>query len=239
MHKSFEFVYVFDGFLTVTVKGVSYRLGAGECLLILPYHPHALRGEEKTVYFLAVFSGEYASSFAKKTEGMTYPNPVFTPDGDTLAFIKAKLHFDAVPKAEWTWLPTPSFLTVKSCVYAIASAFSASCRGIPAKQNNTLLFEILSYTEAHFRENITLSSVAEHLGYNSEYLSRFFHTSLGIHFKTLVNQYRLEYASRLILDGKKTITEAAFESGFQSIRSFNRVFLQLTGKQPSALLKKL
>ena len=36
----------------------------------------------------------------------------------------------------------------------------------------------------------------------------------------------------MLLDGKRSITEAAMEAGFQSIRTFNRVFSSQNGITP-------
>ena len=47
---------------------------------------------------------------------------------------------------------------------------------------------------------------------------------------------RVIYAMTLLRRGR-SITEAAFEAGFNSLRSFNRTFMQKTGQTPSAFLK--
>ena len=52
-------------------------------------------------------------------------------------------------------------------------------------------------------------------------------------FGEFVLVYRLETATRLLDDTKKSITEVALESGFQSVRNFNRAFRKKMKISPS------
>ena len=79
--------------------------------------------------------------------------------------------------------------------------------------------------------------MASDLGYDYRYLSRVFNETMGVGFKTFVNQYRCDMVKSLISDTTLSLSEIALSSGFQSIRSFNRVFRQITGTSPSDLLK--
>ena len=56
-----------------------------------------------------------------------------------------------------------------------------------------------------------------------------------MHFSRYVNLYRVERATNLLMNTDMSITEIALSSGFQSIRSFNRVYLELTGLSPSMM----
>jgi AraC-like DNA-binding protein len=75
--------------------------------------------------------------------------------------------------------------------------------------------------------------MAEEMGYDHHYLSRAFHEMFHMNFRDFVNQYRINYANELLMQGGRSITEVAFESGFQSVRSFNDVYKKMTGSVPS------
>ena len=81
------------------------------------------------------------------------------------------------------------------------------------------------------------NGLADALSYEYHYLSRVFHESLHIRFRTLVNQYRCDRAKMLITSTDTTLSEIAMSCGFGSIRSFNRIFLEMTGVTPSELRK--
>ena len=54
----------------------------------------------------------------------------------------------------------------------------------------------------------------------------------------MLNQYRTSYALELLRDSDLSLTEIAFESGFQSIRSFDHVFRQSLGRSPKDFRKE-
>lgn len=60
-----------------------------------------------------------------------------------------------------------------------------------------------------------------------------FHTSITI----FINNLRVGYACEL-LKRVNGITEVAFQSGFSSIRTFNRVFSKCIGMTPGEFAKK-
>ena len=101
------------------------------------------------------------------------------------------------------------------------------------------MHKMLSFITEHYTENITLTSMAEHLGYEPHYLSRCFHRAFDKNFKEFVNEYRIARASELLnkADGDISITDIAYQSGFQSVRSFNRVYKNSLGKEPRRIKK--
>ena len=66
---------------------------------------------------------------------------------------------------------------------------------------------------------------------------RYFHSRISMHFSQYVNWYRVDTATELLRNTKLSITEIATRSGFQSIRSFNRIYRAFTGVSPSEVKK--
>ena len=130
-------------------------------------------------------------------------------------------------------LPSPPLFALKACLYGICAEFEAVAVWQKKEQNKALIFRIISYVEENYTENITLQTLAEALSYEYHYLSRVLRENLHIRFRTLVNQYRCEKAKELISTCDLPLSEIAMNCGFQSLRSFNRVFLELTGDTPS------
>jgi hypothetical protein len=58
-------------------------------------------------------------------------------------------------------------------------------------------------------------------------------------FGQYVNQFRVEKAVDALINTNDTITEIVFKSGFNSAKTFNRVFRQLKGCSPSAYKRTL
>lgn len=83
--------------------------------------------------------------------------------------------------------------------------------------------------------DLTLATVARHLGTNTAYLSRAFNEGLGMNFSTLVNQMRSHTVAEALRSGApQDILELALDAGFASKASFNRAFSTTFGCSPSA-----
>ena len=71
------------------------------------------------------------------------------------------------------------------------------------------------------------------MGYEEHYLSRCFHNCFAMNFKQFVNEYRIQFARRLLEQQPPLpITEIAYMSGFGSVRNFNRVYRAIVGTEP-------
>ena len=68
---------------------------------------------------------------------------------------------------------------------------------------------------------------------------RAFKQEFGLSPVDFVNQERVKRAQRILADKKKTITDACFESGFNSLSYFNRVFKKWVGVAPSRFVQGL
>ena len=129
-----------------------------------------------------------------------------------------------------------SGLQVKAVLYPLCEEFWSKCN-FEQTQNpgsKAVFTEALKYISANFRSNdISLAAVAKALGIHPVYLSRVFHQSCGVHYTKYVNMLRCFYAIRMLRDyPERTISEIALESGFGSIRSFNREFQSVYGMNP-------
>ena len=85
-----------------------------------------------------------------------------------------------------------------------------------------LVYEVMEYMASHYKEEISLGSMAEALGISPYVLSRVFSGTFHSNFNTYLNEVRLKYAIKLLKYSTLPITEVAMESGFSSLRTFNR-----------------
>ena len=93
--------------------------------------------------------------------------------------------------------------------------------------------DILSYICDHFREDISLQSIAGTFGYSPQYFSSMFHKHMNVNLTEYINIARVNYARRL-LKGDKSVSEIAYESGFNSLNSFYRAYKKVFGVPPRA-----
>ena len=86
-------------------------------------------------------------------------------------------------------------------------------------------------------EAITPNRKGKHLNRNERTLQRQLKME-GTTFKTLLNEIRIELASKYILDSQLSLTEISFMLGFSEISSFSRAFKRWLGKSPTDYRKQ-
>ena len=94
------------------------------------------------------------------------------------------------------------------------------------------LQDLLSYIDEHYADNITLEYAASRMNFSNSHFSRTFKKLMGIHFVTYLNLVRVEQAASQLRNTGKKITDVALSCGFNNIRTFNRVFKDITGYKP-------
>ncbi len=96
---------------------------------------------------------------------------------------------------------------------------------------------ILEYIGEHFEEDINVNILAERLFMYRGRLASLFKKYSGMSPNDYVYSLRIKKANELIDQGG-SIIEAAMQSGFQNVRTFNRVYKKITGITPTAYKKR-
>ncbi len=223
-HKNLELIYVVKGKVKCIINNTEYILNAGDYGLCLPYDIHSYLPSSDTLYWVGVFSEDHVRLFANYIQGKSPQGFTFKcPESTNLLLQNTLINEN-----------TPSLYILKSCLYAVCDAFLAEIDfsdDVNNKKNNILL--IAEYVLENHTKNITLKDISKLLGYDYNYVSRYFHSAFNMSFTNFLNIYRLETAVRLLEETDKKITDIALESGFQSVRSFNNSFRLKFGISPS------
>lgn len=97
-------------------------------------------------------------------------------------------------------------------------------------------YSITEHINNHYKENITVKSLAECLFIPRGRLSQIFKKYSGESVNDYINSIRIKTANELLISGA-TVTKAAFESGFQSVRTFNNIYKEEMGITPKEYLQ--
>ncbi len=101
-------------------------------------------------------------------------------------------------------------------------------------QNTNLLPAILRYCTDNYANDISLDTLAATLQVSPYYISHFFNERLHIRFRDYINSLRIAKACELLATSDQSITEIAYEVGYNSTRTFNRCFLGIMKITPKA-----
>jgi AraC-like DNA-binding protein len=84
----------------------------------------------------------------------------------------------------------------------------------------------------NMREPPSLEELGKLVGCSPFYLSRLFSEEAGMTIQQHLRQMRLEYAARLLSEGRCNVTEAALEVGYNSLSHFSTAFHTMFGCCP-------
>lgn len=220
LHQCFEIIIILSGQMNIMVDGKSISLSPNEGVLIFPNQIHSLSSTHSE-HILCIFSPHLVQAYSTKISDRIPVNNRFSPD-PYLIHLLAQVQ-DASSSAH-----------KKGLLYLLCAQFDSTANYC-AKQNDSqkLLYRIFSFVEKNYTKNCSLSSLSNEIGYDYAYLSRYFKKTIGLSFNAYVTHYRLSYACYLMENTDLPIIQCAFDSGFTSLRNFNRSFKEKLEMSPT------
>lgn len=98
--------------------------------------------------------------------------------------------------------------------------------------DNRIIQEVATYIYEHFSEHLSLESVSDKFNLSRSYLSKKFKKATGFGFKEYIINVRIQNACRMLLETNKSITDIAFECGFNDSNYFGDAFRKAKGVSP-------
>ena len=99
--------------------------------------------------------------------------------------------------------------------------------------NSEKIEKVYNYVKDNFNKKIKLEEAAAIVNMSVISFSRLIKQRTGKSFVDFVNEIRLGYATRWLIETNKSISEICFDSGFNNIANFNRIFKKRQGCTPS------
>ena len=101
-----------------------------------------------------------------------------------------------------------------------------------------ILAEVIRYVEENYADyNLNLNTVADAIGKNSRHISRVFKEETKMGILDYINSIRIKKARELMASRKYTIEEVARQVGYNSVRTFRRAFVKITGEMPGTYME--
>ncbi|MBQ9967424.1 MAG: helix-turn-helix transcriptional regulator [Oscillospiraceae bacterium] len=226
LHQCFELIVIRAGEMKVTVDGKTFLLTEHDAILIFPNQIHALESTESE-YTLCIFSPQLVRAYFTKISDKLPKNNCFRPS-EYLTEALAQLD------------QASSIIEKKGILYCLCSQFDkAAVYEKKAEKDPALMYRIFDFVEKHFANECSLYDLSKGTGYDYSYLSRYFKKTVGISFNAYVTHFRLSNACYLLENTEAPIVQCAFDSGFSSLRSFNRCFQKELHTTPTQYRKDI
>ncbi len=94
-------------------------------------------------------------------------------------------------------------------------------------------------TENYMDSGLSLSTVGDHVGISSSYLSELWSEVTNEKFSSYLAAFRVEKAQQLLRTTTLTVKDIGFRCGFNSAQNFIRVYKKYTGISPGQLRERL
>lgn len=96
-----------------------------------------------------------------------------------------------------------------------------------------LINRVYTYLISNFRKEITLKDIADYIKLNPASLCRYFKQRTGKTIFVCLNEVRIEHACNLLSNTDLTISQIAYEVGFNNLSHFNKQFKYLIQQTPT------
>lgn len=101
---------------------------------------------------------------------------------------------------------------------------------------NQKIIEAYKYMIANFKNHISLEEVAQQVNMTSSSFCRFFRKRTNKSFIQYLNEIRIGYSCKLLIENDYNISEVAYESGFENISHFNKQFKKIIRLTPTEFI---
>lgn len=92
--------------------------------------------------------------------------------------------------------------------------------------------QIYQYSLANFQQKISIEEIAEVANISPHSFCRYFKSRSRKTYSQFLLELRIGHACKLLREGKLSVAQICFESGFNNFANFNKYFKNLTGESP-------
>lgn len=251
-HDEIEIIYMTNGSVKVGVNDKTYDIQAGDILLISSgdihcFLPDCSQGRRIVIQFnLAIFDS--ATSIVSERKEI---RPLFDCSKRLSTEWKAEVKKEMESQIrgiveEYNKKDEGYKLALKARLYDLVVLIlrKVPMERLSSEEENRhrealgRLENVFRFVEENYLTDITLEETAKVAGFSVFHFSRFFKNNTGITFGQYLSSFRITKAQWLLMNNEDSITEIAYKCGFNSIKTFNRVFKQLKGYSPSEYKKQ-
>lgn len=258
-HKNaYEMMYISEGHMVVQIGDTWTDMNAGSCVLIPrdTEHDSMCETESAKVLYIAFATKDDLSFLEGKfihfsPEEAKVPETLFPHI--TSGYLDMIGHQNVYTLVRTQDSPfgmeqlALNFLEILLLIAARASAESSNSVGNVTHEQKSrsmadnatayIASQVKQYIDDHYRENLTVESVAKHFDYSRSRISVIYKKETGMGINEAINQAKLIRARNLLIESDMSVSEISEYLGFSSPQYFTNRFAKSTGMSPSNYAK--
>lgn len=240
-HPYYELGFVLNGTRSMTINHSSYNLEKGNVVFIakgelhkgFPVEHYPSSVELINLYFTENYLQPFTQLFGSEDFSSFFMEPVFILPANRREYIEDLLRkmlteYESIDELS-KLLTVNYFQELISFLirYKRKNDFESSLQ-----MNNNELEDAVKYIYFNYNKELSLKQIAKKYNMSESYFSRKFKATTGFGFKEYLISVRLKEACNLLLTSDATITEIAYQCGFNDSNYFGDAFRKANGVSP-------
>lgn len=239
-HKEFEILYNIENSGTRFIGDSIRRFSNGDLVLVGPHIPHYWHSDDR--YFegnenllakviLLQFDDNFLGEKFVGLPEMTGIRDLFEKAAHGIRFTgrpAAKIGDKIIQISEEKGWKRLLCMVEMLCMMSDSNEYELlSSRGYTEASkyaNQEKISDIFHFMISNYNRDINLDEVADHANMNTSAFCRYFKRSTSKTFSQALNEIRIGFACKKMINTDKPISEIAYECGYLNVPYFNRVF---------------
>ncbi len=237
-HSYYQICYVIEGKGTVSISNKNFKMSKGDIFIFNPFEYHSLKSDEKhpsetIVIGIGLKNNIWSLYIPKEYNIISKTKDTKTKNvKDILKHVikehsKKELGYKEIEIS----LLNQLLVTIQRIIKKNLDKRTIFSHKYVKKTDR--MEEIKNYIYRNYRNKLSLDNIAQAVFLSKYHLLHEFKKALGITPYEYIQQLRIDDAKRLLNITNKTVSEIAFEVGFESISQFNRTFKKISKTSPS------
>lgn len=229
-HNNLEMVYCFEGTQKIKIGETTYVLGKRDAAIIFPNTVHE--------YMTPPSDANKCIALICDINLLSQGIPYLITKKPVNPMIDAEKVSDIASNAFEKMTETNSDIALIGWTFVVLSELLKTIDCVPSDADLNLPSLISSYINTNFKEPLTIKYIASKFGYHPSYIAHLFCNQLKVPFRTYLGSVRSEYAATQIKTTDKSLTEIAFDCGYNSLNTFCRCFKKHFSMTPTQYKKE-
>lgn len=244
VNSPFARIYMVEsGSAKIQMPDGTFTIEPGHLYLVPPYVTHGYQNDTMFVlYYIHIYIEQYTLDLLKLPFEVSAKEIDFLLIKRLLEINQDKELVSSDPKtydnfsslmrniAKHAQTPNHLILETKSILMQLFSRFLEKTS--PREITDERLFGVLHYIQVNIKKPMKIEDLASMCHLTKDHFIRLFKTEIHSTPLQYINQKKIEQAQLMMIVGKQSIKDIAFELSFCDVSYFHRLFKKITGFSP-------
>ncbi len=234
-HFELEILYVVQGNITITINEEHYRLTRGNWCFVGSNVKHAIQGQGNQLLLIHVHNNILKDCGIGELKHLTMTSTILNNvDEEKQIIERFEEIVDDVKNNAMILKMQKSVLQLVEGIAKRLEMDKGDFLSIDKEGSNLEKISfVIQYIKENYRKKISIDDVAKEVYISSSHLAYLLKSYTGYTFLQYLNFHRIDCISKDLINTDMSITDIFLNHGFQSSKTFNRVFKEVKGCSPS------